>query len=270
MSHAGRRMRPIASPIHPIAQRLEDVRQSEGFGDLKAFHAAASSAAPAAGEFPSYASARRYHFDREPPVSYLAAVASRFHYRLEWLATGQEPARADGVAGWLQNRGDQDAIAAAGFPEFAMLLHLEQKEIRELLELYRFATTEDQLLELGLLGPERLFDAVETIPSLKFWAAPDGGYESLVREILVTPLQVWREDGFQSRDGLTRLSVLLSSEEGRNYVRAVILALRLAIPLALKARPEVELAEHTRNTQIINALENSAHGRGDDSGATSG
>lgn len=36
-----------------------------------------------------YATARRYHRDREPPVTYLLAVAHAFGVRLEWLVTGK-------------------------------------------------------------------------------------------------------------------------------------------------------------------------------------
>lgn len=38
-----------------------------------------------------YETARRYHRDREPSLDYLVAIAEVFGYRLEWLATGQEP-----------------------------------------------------------------------------------------------------------------------------------------------------------------------------------
>ena len=35
----------------------------------------------------SYEAARNYHFDRDPPVSYLIRVSKIFNVSLEWLAT---------------------------------------------------------------------------------------------------------------------------------------------------------------------------------------
>lgn len=45
-----------------------------------------------------YATARRYHRDREPPPPYLARVARTFGVRLNWLLTGEEPALESEVA----------------------------------------------------------------------------------------------------------------------------------------------------------------------------
>jgi hypothetical protein len=81
-SNRKRSARPNPRPTHPIARRLELVRERTGHGDLMSFWKALGGTKSGT----SYASARRYHFDREPSPDYLARVTATFpEYRLDWL-----------------------------------------------------------------------------------------------------------------------------------------------------------------------------------------
>lgn len=50
-------------------------------------------------EFVSYQTVQNYHFDRDPSVQYLAAVAATFSIDMGWLATGQGKATPWGTPG---------------------------------------------------------------------------------------------------------------------------------------------------------------------------
>jgi hypothetical protein len=118
-------------PEPTISGRLEDVRKLEGFGEtgqLRAFYDAViepfgkkdDKGKPIKPDgFPSYAAARTYHNGRTPPVEYLVAVARRFGYRLEWLATGKgEPHPALDELARDQVNAVIDQRIAAVFPEY--------------------------------------------------------------------------------------------------------------------------------------------------------
>lgn len=87
-------MSTSALPPIAICQRLEQVRETEGFDTLKAFWTAVTTARDPDDAYDvSYEAVRNYHSTREPPVSYLARVADRFDYTLRWLVTGDGPRR---------------------------------------------------------------------------------------------------------------------------------------------------------------------------------
>lgn len=71
----------------PYAVRLEQLREELGIASLQEFVDTLNGR----GEEVPYATARRYHRDREPPVSYLVSVADVFGARIEWLVTGKTP-----------------------------------------------------------------------------------------------------------------------------------------------------------------------------------
>lgn len=79
-----RRGQPDPDAEKPICRRLENVRQSTGL-DLKSFHARL---VEEEGLETTYHAARRWHYDRPPPVDYVAKVAKVYDVNLEWLATG--------------------------------------------------------------------------------------------------------------------------------------------------------------------------------------
>lgn len=85
-----RHSQPTGRPTNPISERLEHVRRRGGFATLKQFHAALI-APQVPGEPPfdvSYSATRNYHFDREPPASYLARVCVVFSINPTWLLLG--------------------------------------------------------------------------------------------------------------------------------------------------------------------------------------
>ena len=71
--------------------RLEQVRSFFGVPDRKAFLRRVAEVAREGDDVPSYASVRTYHFERDPPVTYLVLVSRAFGVSLEWLATGEGP-----------------------------------------------------------------------------------------------------------------------------------------------------------------------------------
>lgn len=82
------RSHPSPAPERPISRRLEDVRAHTGEPSIRAFHARLWEGWGRE-ERLSYEAARKYHYDRDPPVAYLARVCEVFpEVRLEWLATG--------------------------------------------------------------------------------------------------------------------------------------------------------------------------------------
>ncbi len=71
-----------------LSARLEQVREEKGFSTLKDFWRQLIEG----DQYEvSYEAVRNYHFNRQPPVAYLARVADVFGYRLEWLIKGEEP-----------------------------------------------------------------------------------------------------------------------------------------------------------------------------------
>jgi hypothetical protein len=78
--------------MKPICERLEEVRREHGFGTLLAFVDRMRDA----GEPVVYATASRYHKNREPSIGYLVAIVRTFGVSAHWLLTGQEPTRCDG------------------------------------------------------------------------------------------------------------------------------------------------------------------------------
>jgi hypothetical protein len=81
---------PAPQPIGAIARRLERVRTKEGFPTLRAFLSRLKEGWSGPASAVSYEAVRNYHFDREPPVTYLARVNEVFpQYTLLWLATGR-------------------------------------------------------------------------------------------------------------------------------------------------------------------------------------
>lgn len=79
-----------SSPKGAIAGRLEHVRALHGVATLKDFHQRVKDAAYSDEAVPSYAAVRTYHFDRDPPVSYLVLVSRAFDVSLRYLAQGVE------------------------------------------------------------------------------------------------------------------------------------------------------------------------------------
>jgi hypothetical protein len=84
----------VAPPINAFSGRLEHVRKTvAGNVNLKAFHRQLE-AEPQKDGSPfvvSYSAARNYHFDREPPLSYIAQVVNVFGVRIEWLLEEDGP-----------------------------------------------------------------------------------------------------------------------------------------------------------------------------------
>lgn len=79
--------RPAPAPTTGTAKRLEYVRTEVArLPSLRSFWARLLEGWEGAA---SYEAVRSYHFNREPPASYLARVAEVFDMRLEWLVTGQ-------------------------------------------------------------------------------------------------------------------------------------------------------------------------------------
>jgi hypothetical protein len=86
-----KRGQPAPAPKTSIAKRLEHVRATNGLESLLEFHQRLT-APHGSREGPfdvSYSAVRNYHFDREPPLSYLRRVAEVFGVRLAWLVTGE-------------------------------------------------------------------------------------------------------------------------------------------------------------------------------------
>lgn len=77
-----------------IPQRLEKVRKAQGFEDLMAFWKALGGKE---GTGVSYASARWYHQDREPSLSYVVAIWRRFGTSITWMLTGDSDPDPEGV-----------------------------------------------------------------------------------------------------------------------------------------------------------------------------
>ena len=79
--------RPAPPAVTPISRRLEALQKQENIPSLKDFWRELGGEE---GSGVGYEAVRNYHYDRDPPVSYLVAVTRRFPaYRLEWLATGE-------------------------------------------------------------------------------------------------------------------------------------------------------------------------------------
>ena len=79
--------RPAPAAVTPISRRLEALQEQERIPSLKDFW---RELGEEEGSGVGYEAVRNYHYDRDPPVSYLVAVVRRFPaYRLEWLATGE-------------------------------------------------------------------------------------------------------------------------------------------------------------------------------------
>lgn len=77
------------SPVKTgYAERLEHVRALKGVPDVKAFHAKLV-ARFGDEETRSYASARYYHYDRDPPVDYLHQVSVVYDVPIGWLVSGE-------------------------------------------------------------------------------------------------------------------------------------------------------------------------------------
>jgi hypothetical protein len=91
---------PSPAPTDPICSRLEDVRKLAGVPTLRDFWkrltAKKSPAGPAYQV--SYGSVVKYHFNREPPATYLARVSEVFGVSLVWLVTGEGAATQDLLA----------------------------------------------------------------------------------------------------------------------------------------------------------------------------
>jgi len=86
--HARRSTRPTPTPKTDVARRLEDVRTLSGLPSLRSFWSKLVDG-QAVAERVSYEAARNYHFDRDPPASYLVRVSQVFGVSLEWLLTGK-------------------------------------------------------------------------------------------------------------------------------------------------------------------------------------
>lgn len=84
---------PDPDPKTGIAHRLESVRRQTGYEhSLRAFWRRLTEGWDDENAV-SYEAVRRYHYNREPPISYLVRVVEVFpQYSLAWLATGEEEA----------------------------------------------------------------------------------------------------------------------------------------------------------------------------------
>ena len=134
--------RQVRKATGDMSRRLEDVRtryRSASFS-LAEFHRHLGGS-----DFVSYQTVQNYHFDRDPSVKYLVAVAETFRVRLEWLATG---AGSPGVEGDI----DVDKREALDFLEF----HFTDPEERAV-----SAEQEARISATKFLGP--LIDAMEPI-----------------------------------------------------------------------------------------------------------
>ncbi len=81
-----RRGQPAPAPKRPISRRLEQVRAAKRVETLLDFHERLTEDS---GLEVSYSGVRNYHYDRDPPISYLERVAEVFKVRLAWLVTGE-------------------------------------------------------------------------------------------------------------------------------------------------------------------------------------
>lgn len=91
-----RKKRKELGPNNPYSVRLEFVRKKmAGNIDLKEFHARLTWVLQSDGKrfAVSYSAVRTWHFNREPPSSYLEQVARVYAVRGEWLLTGEGPMR---------------------------------------------------------------------------------------------------------------------------------------------------------------------------------
>lgn len=112
---------PDPTPKHPVSRRLEYVRSHHGIpsrrqfwlrlGDKEADRDVVRWEAEGQEQSISYPAVKNYHYDKEPPVYYLARVAEVFaDVRLEWLAAGNgEPT--------VQEEAAARAAAKAADPE---------------------------------------------------------------------------------------------------------------------------------------------------------
>ena len=80
--------RPAPPPKRDISRRLEEVRAHTGYPSLRSFWARLAEDWTDEKARVSYEAARNYHYDRDPPVSYLVRVSEVFNVSLEYLATG--------------------------------------------------------------------------------------------------------------------------------------------------------------------------------------
>lgn len=86
MSKSGK-SQPNPQPEDPISARLEHVRvQVLGISSKRAFWKRLVEGSDP--HFVSYSAVKNYHYDREPPISYLTRVSKVFGVRVPWLLLG--------------------------------------------------------------------------------------------------------------------------------------------------------------------------------------
>jgi hypothetical protein len=102
---------PDPQPTNPISERLEYVRTRAGVETLKDFWRKLTAQHPDDSEpfSVSYPSVRLYHFNRDPPVSYLSRVSRVFGFKLDWLASGVGPKTEEDA----RRRAELEAYVAA-------------------------------------------------------------------------------------------------------------------------------------------------------------
>lgn len=118
----------------PTARRLEQIRESFGFGTLKEFWEKLRTA----DDYRiSYDAVRTYHQGRPAPASYLDRVARTFGVRLEWLIRGEPPmTEAERRVEVTMSERLEQLVAA--HPELEQLSRAEQDQVLELLLQYQY------------------------------------------------------------------------------------------------------------------------------------
>lgn len=106
--------RPAPPPQTEIARRLEEVRGKAGILSLRAFWEKLKEGWGKEEGLVSYEAVRNYHYDRDPPVSYLSRVSKVFEYRLAWLAAGDGlPTVEEEERAVVERRRREDPLSAA-------------------------------------------------------------------------------------------------------------------------------------------------------------
>jgi hypothetical protein len=221
----------------PLSSRLEELRAHLGIATLQEFVDVLNARVPE--HFP-YATARRYHKDREPTPSYLKAVGTAYGARLDWLIYGEgEPTRSSrlrrrAVGGQAAAAQEEwwrweDVVEAArtrflgesdrlrGDPSFTVLVSDAIERLRTVPISWRVAGEEEAAAEDEPEGADDqvYFELPEGTP--QEWG-PDHARALYVGEVLraaFVPVQAWVDP--TDRD-------LVTDQELIEYVTGVLLA----------------------------------------------
>lgn len=196
---------PNPDAKHPISARLEKVRAHFDVESKRAFHRRLSDGW---GDSVSYEAVRNYHYDREPPPSYLARVAEVFpDIRIEWLVAGKgemtetaQARRRDPVSGWMDSLRER-------LPSLSVMATGAQEGFLDLLVRYR------QRVEGGFdfVHPQTDYDASRS----EIYRLADD-----LMAVLELPLRAW---------GFDDLDELRARGDQETYLWAMFAALETAM-----------------------------------------